>query len=103
MIVARGKQPRNPKKEKQMTREKIVQLVAETILRIGKGRPNGHVYADMMGVVDFETYQALVAMLKKSGIVTESNYFFTPTAKGLEMLEKLMNLPLSEKKEVARE
>lgn len=46
------------------------------------GIPNGHLYAQLMGEIDFEKWEMFVNMIKTSGHVTEENHLLKITAKG---------------------
>jgi ArsR family metal-binding transcriptional regulator len=43
------------------------------IIREVKRIPNGHLYAQLMGVLSLEKYEMVINLLKKTGLVTEQN------------------------------
>jgi hypothetical protein len=45
--------------------------IAEAISEVGQ-IPNGHLYAQCMGSMSFESYAAIIALLKRAGLVAES-------------------------------
>lgn len=53
-----------------------VAAVAEAIQEL-KEVPSGHLYAQLMGVMDLRTYNAVISALKKAGLITESNHLLT--------------------------
>ncbi len=54
----------------------LLAAVADTIRQLGSV-PSGHLYAQIMGKVDIHGFQKLVAILKGSGLVSESNDILT--------------------------
>jgi hypothetical protein len=50
--------------------------VSEAIKDLGKV-PNGHLYAQLMPYMSFETYTAIISVLKDSGVVAENNHMLT--------------------------
>jgi len=50
--------------------------VANTIRELGQVS-SGVLYAQLMGVMDLETFTALIRTLKNTGLVTEENYLLT--------------------------
>jgi hypothetical protein len=46
--------------------------IAETIRELGS-IPNGHLYAQCLGRMTFETYSAIIALLKRAELVAENN------------------------------
>lgn len=53
---------------------KIIQAVAETIREL-KQIPSGHLYARLMEVnLSLEGYEAIIGILKNSGLIKEENY-----------------------------
>lgn len=46
--------------------------IAETIRMVGS-IPSGHLYAQLLGRMSFEAYEAIIAMLKRAGLVAEEN------------------------------
>jgi hypothetical protein len=51
----------------------LLAAVAEVIRTAGE-IPSGHLYAAMMGKVDIHTYNAMLRMIKGSGLVVEKNH-----------------------------
>lgn len=59
----------------------VVRALIETIRDV-KEVPSGHLYAGVMEYMSLETYEGLIAMLKRNGMVTESSsHLLTWTAK----------------------
>lgn len=50
----------------------MTQAVAETIKTLGSV-PSGHLYARLMGHMSLQTYESLIGLIKKSGLVKEEN------------------------------
>ena len=48
----------------------IVAAVAETIRELGSV-PSGHLYARLMGHMSFESYEAIIGWLVRSGVVRQ--------------------------------
>lgn len=63
-----------------------VQAVAEAI-RTLKEVPNGHLYAQLMGVLDFPAYERIIGLLKRRGLVSESGNLLKWAGPGLEVAE----------------
>ena len=63
-----------------------IQVVAEAI-RTLEQVPNGHLYAQLMGVLDFPTYERIIGILKRTGLVSESGNLLTWTGPALEVAE----------------
>jgi hypothetical protein len=55
---------------------KLVQAIADTIKDLGSV-PSGHLYAHLMGLVDLDSYNKIINILKESGRVKEENYMLT--------------------------
>lgn len=54
---------------------KICAVLLESIREAGDtGIPSGHLYAALMGVLDFDDYMTAISLLKQVGKVTESHY-----------------------------
>ena len=51
----------------------ILQAVAEAIRGLGRV-PSGELYASIMGTLDIQTYERIIAILKGSGVIREENY-----------------------------
>jgi hypothetical protein len=66
--------------KQEMAALKILQAVAETIREMGEV-PSGVLYAHLMGMVDLETYTALIGILKRAGVVQESGHVLRWTGK----------------------
>jgi hypothetical protein len=49
----------------------VLTAVAETIRELGSV-PSGHLYATLMGRMDFEAYTKMLDTLKGAGLITES-------------------------------
>ena len=52
---------------------KALVAVSETIREL-KQVPSGVLYAQLMGIMDLETYEAMIRTLKNTGLVAEENY-----------------------------
>lgn len=44
-----------------------------------RGIPSGHLYAELMGQMDLDTYNRLIELLKDKGLVVEENYLLRAT------------------------
>lgn len=53
------------------------------------GIPNGHLYAQLMNEFDIEQWTKLVALMKDSGLVTETNHLLQSTPKGEALWKQL--------------
>lgn len=52
---------------------RVALAMAEVIRARGsEGIPSGHLYAQVMGSMDLDTYHAIIASLRRTGLVTES-------------------------------
>lgn len=49
-----------------------VQAVATAIMELERV-PSGHLYAQLCGAMDFRAYESLIALLKRTKLVTEEN------------------------------
>jgi hypothetical protein len=60
-----------------MSQEKRITLLAtilgEAILDLGE-IPNGHLYAQVMGKIDLDSYNGAISVLKDAGLVEETSY-----------------------------
>lgn len=62
-----------------MTKEQLkatlqaVLAVGEAIREVGEV-PSGHLYAQLMGHLRLDQYNAIIRTLKEAGVVSESNY-----------------------------
>lgn len=54
----------------------IVAAIGKAIADLGSV-PSGHLYANVMGHMDMETYTKVINMLKKANLVKESNNLLT--------------------------
>ena len=54
----------------------IVLAVGEAIKDLGSV-PNGHLYAQLMGKMNLETYNKVIAILVKTGAVKNENHLLT--------------------------
>ncbi len=54
----------------------VIAAVAEAIRALGSV-PSGHLYAQLMGSMDLEQYNAVIRTLKNAKLVTEKNYMLT--------------------------
>lgn len=64
----------------------LAKAVLDVIIAAGpNGMPSGELYAHLMGKISIETYGSLIGMLKRLGLVAESNHLLTATSKGKEM------------------
>lgn len=53
------------------------------------GVPNGHLYSQLMGAMDFEHYTSLIELMKSSGLITETGHLLQSTPKGETMFAQL--------------
>ena len=53
------------------------------------GAPEGHLYAALMGQMNLDTFNMLVAFIVRQGWVTKSGNVLRPTAKGRDLGEKV--------------
>ena len=49
---------------------KIVRAVYEAIRESGEGIASGHLYAMMLGVVTLGSYQSIISLLVRNGLIT---------------------------------
>ncbi len=54
----------------------ICAAIGETIRELGSV-PSGILYANLMGKMNLDQYQKVIALLKRTGLVTESNHVLT--------------------------
>ena len=54
----------------------ITAIVADAIRELGEV-PSGELYAHLMGVLNIEQYNGIIAVLKQSGLVSESRHMLT--------------------------
>lgn len=54
----------------------VVAAVAATIRDVGP-IPNGHLYAQLMGKMDLETYTKILDLLKRADLIKEENHVLT--------------------------
>ena len=56
----------------------LVHIIGSAIREAGEiGIPSGHLYAMLMGKVTLEQYEAVVNLLKRQKIISESNHLLT--------------------------
>ena len=52
-----------------------ISAIHKAITEAGEaGLPSGHLYATLCGMISLETYQGILAILIKSGKITEQNH-----------------------------
>jgi hypothetical protein len=51
----------------------LIKIIAETIRELGKV-VNGHLYAHVMGHIDYDSYMQIIATLKNAGVIKEENF-----------------------------
>ena len=54
----------------------VVRAVADAIRELGSA-PSGHLYAQLCGKLSLDDYTAIIRILVKNGLVTESNHLLT--------------------------
>jgi len=54
----------------------ILKAVADAIREV-KEIPSGHLYANLLSVLDLTTYQSIIQTLKNTGLVVEKNNLLT--------------------------
>lgn len=72
----------------QPTKEQIRAYLEATItmtetIRELKSVPNGHLYALVMSKISLESYNKVIATVKKTGLVKESNHVLTWVGPGI--------------------
>jgi len=68
----------------QLTTKQILNLLGNSIIRAGRhGIPSWHLYAEVMGYMNLDTYQAAINLLVKSGLVHQSGHLLTINEKEL--------------------
>ena len=60
-------------KQQQEAVVQIVKAVSESIRELGSV-PSGHLYAQLMGILNLDQYNQIIGILKRSGLVSESNH-----------------------------
>jgi hypothetical protein len=69
-----------------------------TALKVGKenpllgGVPNGHLYAHLMNEFDLGQWTRLIAAMKDSKLLTETNHLLCITPKGEDLLAQLESI-----------
>lgn len=53
-----------------------VMVIGNAIKELGSV-PNGHLYANLMGSMSLESYSKVIDLLKRTGLVSESNHLLT--------------------------
>lgn len=56
----------------------VVAAIAEAIRELGSV-PSGHFYAQVCGKLDLQSYDAVIALLKRAGLVSEHNHVLSWT------------------------
>lgn len=62
----------------------VVDTVAQAICEMthmSGGIPSGHLYSFMMSIMSLDTYNSILGLLKKAGLVAEHGHFLTWVAK----------------------
>lgn len=54
-----------------------------------QGVPNGHIYANVMGELDFHVYSRLISFMKEKGLITESYHLLKTTPAGDKLAAQL--------------
>lgn len=76
-----------------MNATKLNALVALAIDDAGtNGVPNGHLYAPLMGDVELDEWNVLVACLVQAGMITQHNWLLCITQKGHLLAERIRAL-----------
>ena len=59
----------------------VLDAIQEIITRAGsQGIPSGHLYAMLMGYMDLDTYQNVIALMVRAGGVTLQNHVLRATS-----------------------
>ena len=66
----------NATKEQTKAALQVVVAVAEAIREL-KSIPSGHLYARLMDKLSLDQYNSIIGLLKRQGLVSESNYLLT--------------------------
>ncbi len=77
-----------------MDKHELNKLIATYIVGIGReGVPNSHLWMVVdEQMSDLDRHQRILIALKGAQLIKESNYFLTLLPKGVEMLDKLIEL-----------
>lgn len=59
--------------------------ILEAVVDLGS-IPSGHLYAQLMGRMSLENYNAIINGLVKAGMLTDRGHLLEPTAKGRELI-----------------
>ena len=57
-------------------REAYLEAIYDSIKELGSV-PSGHLYSALMGVMGLDTFQSIIATLKRRGKITESGHLLT--------------------------
>ena len=66
-----------------MSNDAQVKAAVQVVVAVGqairdlKSVPSGHLYAQLMGRMDLETYNKVIGVLKKTGAVKEEGHLLT--------------------------
>ena len=52
----------------------LIDIIRETIEEFPNGVPSGHLYANLMSILDIDTYNEVINFLVKSGKITCTNH-----------------------------
>lgn len=67
----------------------LMNALLETIAEAGeRGAPEGHMYAAVMGRCDLESFQAVLGLFQRKGLITRAGHVARPTAMLLEAVER---------------
>lgn len=66
-------------KEQAMKLVEVMGIVASVIKEVGS-IPSGHLYAQLMGKMSFETYQDMIATMERLNVISVKNHLITYTA-----------------------
>lgn len=76
------------KEQIQKALELAIALTDTILLTVGEnGVPNGHLYARLMGTLNFDQYVSFLGRVKRMGFVVESGNFLTLTESGRKALD----------------
>lgn len=72
------------------TLNRYIIAILESLAEAPHGIPSGHLYAAMMAVMDLDTYQGVLDVIKTAGLVEVArSHLVTLTPKGMEMVVKI--------------
>lgn len=69
-------------------RDALLKAMAESIAEIPQGLPSGMLYAAVMTVMNLDTYQGLIGILRDEGLITSDNHLLVITDKGRNWLQQ---------------